>query len=94
MVRGYCPPPQCASCRLQAETVGTPAHLASKLCRDLTKQRQQNAVVAAGAQVLEQTFTAYDAKLRRVRQFKYLGQILAMDNNDLPAMCRNLKEAM
>ena len=44
-------------------------------------------------QALEQIFTAYDAKLRRVEQFKYLDRILAMDNNDLPAMLCNLKKA-
>ena len=51
-------------------------------------------MATAGVQVLGQTFTAYDAEVWRVEQFKYLGRILAMDDNGLPAMCRNLKKAM
>ena len=84
-VRGYCPP-KCKSCGLQVAGADTPPHLASKTCRDLTERRRQHAVAAAGAQALEQKFTAYDSELRRVEQFKYLGRMISMDDNDLPAM--------
>ena len=47
----------------------------------------------AGAQALGQTFIVYDAELKRVEQFKYLGRMLAMDDNNLSAMRRNLKKA-
>ena len=91
-VRGDCLP-KCASCEMQVKTAGTPAHLASKLCKGLTERRQQHTVMAAGVQALGQTFTVYDAELRRVEQFKHLGRMLAMDDNNLPAMRRNLKKA-
>ena len=78
---------------MQVETAGTSAHLASKLCKDLSERRRQHAVAVTGVQALGQTFTAYDAELQRVEQSKYLGRILAMDDTNLPAMCRNLKKA-
>ena len=34
----------------------------------------------------------YDAELRRVEQFRYLSRMLAVDDNDLPAMRPNLKK--
>ena len=54
---------------MQVKTAGTPAHLASKLCKDLTERLRQHAVAAAGNQALGKTFTAYDAELRRMEQF-------------------------
>ena len=48
---------------------------------------------AASADALRHSFTAYNNKLRRVEQFKYLGRVLSMDDNDVPAMRRNLKKA-
>ena len=77
---------------MQVKTAGTPVHLPSKLCKDLAERRQQHAVAATGVQALGQTFTAYDAELSRVEQFKYLGRMLVMDKNDLPAMRCNLEK--
>ena len=37
------------------------------------------------------SFTAYKDNFKCVEQFKYLGRIMSMDNNDVPAMCCNLK---
>ena len=73
--------------------MGMPAHLASTLYLYLAKRRRQHAMAATGAQALGQTFTAYDANLRRVEQFKYLSRMLAMDDNKLRAMRRNLNQA-
>ena len=78
---------------MQVKTAGTLAHLASKLCKDTTKRRRQHTMAAVGVQALGQTFTAYDAELRRVEKFKHLGRILAMDDNNLPTMRHNLKKA-
>ena len=49
-------------------------------------------MAAAGAQALEQSLTVYDEKLKRVKQFKYLGKILPMEDNGLPVMRRNPKK--
>jgi hypothetical protein len=38
-------------------------------------------------------FTAYGEDLERVEVFKYLGRLLAYDNNDSQAMRANLKKA-
>ncbi len=42
---------------------------------------------------LPQSFTAYGDELERVEVFKYLGWLLAYDNNDTQAMQENLKKA-
>ena len=55
-LRGDCPP-KCASCGMQVKTARTTAHLASKLCKDLTERRRQHAVAAAGGQAFGQTRT-------------------------------------
>ena len=86
-------PPKCSSCGLQVETADTLGHLASRTCRGLTAQRRQHEVAAASAAALKHSFTAYNDKLRRVEQFKYLGRVVSMDDNDVPAMRRNLKKA-
>ena len=80
-------------CGLQVATAGTPGHLASRTCRELTAQRRQHEVAAASAAALQHEFSAYNDKLRCVEQFKYLGRVLSMDDNDVPAMRRNLKKA-
>ena len=91
-VAGACPP-KCRSCGLQVGTAGTPGHLASRTCRELTAQRRQHEVAAASAAALQPTFTAYSDELRRMEQFNYLGRVMSMDNNDVPTMRRNLKKA-
>lgn len=49
---------------------------------------------AKGLLVLKRTFTAYgDAELHCVEQFKYLGHILAYNNNNAPVIQWNLKRA-
>ena len=92
VVRGECPP-KCKSCGLQVWTADTSGHLASKTCKDLTAQRQQHSVAAASAAAVQHKFTAYNKELKRVEQFKYLGRMMSMDDNDVPAMRRNLKKA-
>ena len=50
-------------------------------------------LAAASVAALQHTFTAYEDRLHRVEQFKYLGRVMSMDDNDMPAMQRNLKRA-
>ena len=42
---------------------------------------------------LDRGFTAYDEELERVEVFRYLGRLLAYDDNDLQAVRSNLKKA-
>ena len=48
---------------------------------------------ADAARALNVVFTAYDVELERVEVFKYLGRLLAMDDNDVKAIRANLKKA-
>ena len=53
---------------------------------------QHEATVDA-ARALEVQFTVYGEELERVEVFKYLGRLLAFDDNDVQAMRCNLKKA-
>ena len=84
---------KCRLCGMQVSTVGTPAHEASKTCQQMAAARRQHAIVAQGKADLRQTFTAYSEPLKRVYQFKYLRRIVSYDDNDTPAVRRNVKRA-
>ena len=54
--------------------------------RGLHAQKVQHASAAASAKALERRFTTYRAaELRQVKVFKYLGRMVAFDDNDAPA---------
>ena len=59
----------------------------------MSAARLQHAVAAESLTALRQTFSAYDEVLSCVRQFKYLGHIVSYDENDTPAIRRNIKKA-
>jgi hypothetical protein len=74
--------------------IGTPAHEGTKTCRRMTAQRGQHVVAAADMRAASHRFMAYGAdELRSVERFCYLGRLLSHDDNDVPAMRRNLKLA-
>ena len=50
-------------------------------------------MAAESLAALRQTFSAYDKVLSCVRQFNYLGRIVSYDDNDTPAIRRNIKKA-
>jgi hypothetical protein len=47
------------------------------MCKDKVARKVQYAAVEHAHKALQQTFTAYGAKLERVEVFKYLGRVLA-----------------
>jgi len=53
---------------------------------------QHEAAVKAG-RALDRGFTAYGDELERVEVFRYLGRLLAFDDNNLQAVRSNLKKA-
>ena len=55
------------------------------------RREQKQAAVESGLS-LEVVFTAYGEQLERVDVFKYLGRLLAMDDNDMQAVRSNLKK--
>jgi hypothetical protein len=62
------------------------------MCKDGVARKVQYAATAHAHKALQQTFTAYGAELERVEVFKYLGRLLAYDNNDARAVRGNLKK--
>ena len=68
------------------KALGSSRHEESALCRNKVAQLEQHKSAAASVNALEHRFMAYRAKLSRVERFKYLGHILLMDDNSVPAM--------
>ncbi|EJK71208.1 hypothetical protein THAOC_07375 [Thalassiosira oceanica] len=83
--------PKCPRCDMQTNFANSPNHERSKLCREGAERKAQYAAAAANARALEVEFTAYGETLERVEVFKYLGRIMAMDDNDMHAVRHNLK---
>ena len=62
-------------------------------CREGYERKVQHKAAVDAARALEQTFTAYGEELERVEVFKYLGRLLAYDDNDVQAVRASLKKA-
>ncbi len=62
-------------------------------CKDGVARKVQHAAAKRAHLTLRQTFTAYGKELERVEVFKYLGRLLAYDDNDTQAVRNNLKKA-
>ena len=56
------------------------------MCKDGVARKVQYAAAKRTHKALQQTFMAYRVELERVEVFKYLGRLLAYDNNDARAM--------
>ena len=56
-------------------------------------QKEQHEAAINSARALEQRFSAYWVMLERVEVFKYLGHLLAFDDNDAQAVQANLRKA-
>ncbi|KAL7425411.1 hypothetical protein ACHAXH_000004, partial [Discostella pseudostelligera] len=91
---GSLPYPQCPRCRMQtsAEALNR-GHQQTVLCRGLFDQQMQHEAVARSQDALQQGFFCGGDDLERVEVFKYLGRMLAYDDNDTQAMRANLKKA-
>jgi hypothetical protein len=68
-------------------------HQRTQLCREGWDKKVQHEAAETARVALTQSFTAYEDELERVEVFKYLGWLLAYDNNDTQAMQGNLKKA-
>ena len=53
----------------------------------------QHRAAVNSARSLDHEFSAYGETLERVEVFKYLGRLLAFDDNDVQAVRSNLKKA-
>jgi hypothetical protein len=68
-------------------------HYNTAMCEDGVARKVQYAAAKCAHLALQQLFTAYGDELERVEVFKYLGRLLAYNNNDARAVRENLRKA-
>ncbi len=68
-------------------------HQRTQLCQDGWDKTVQHEATETAMVTLAQLFTAYRDELERAEVFKYLGQLLAYDDNNTQPMQENLKKA-
>ena len=87
--------PKCERCAMQtSDEAYQRGHMTSGVCREGMERIVQREAAVNSARALEVIFTAYyGEELERVEVFKYLGRLLAMDDNDMQAVRANLKKA-
>jgi exonuclease III len=83
---------KCERCGMQVSPLAN-NHERSAHCWDGWAKRLQHEAAEHSAQALDAVFTAYGEELERVEVFKYLGRLLAYDDNDAQALRGNLKKA-
>ncbi len=92
--KGTVPLPRCERCGVQTERGALYGwHQHTQLCQNGWDKKVQHEATETARVTLAQSFTAYVDELERVEVFKYLGRLLAYDNNDTQAMQGNLKKA-
>jgi hypothetical protein len=90
---GSLPLPQCNRCGLQIlYAAKNGGHYIAAMCKDGVARKVQYEAAERMHLALQQLFTAYGDELERVEVFKYLGRLLAYDNNDAPAVRGNIKK--
>jgi hypothetical protein len=91
---GTVPYPKCKRCGMQTK-VGAlyGKHQRTWPCREGWERKKQHEATETAQVALARTFTAYGEDLKRVEVFKYLGRLLAYDDNNSQAMRANLKKA-
>jgi hypothetical protein len=67
-------------------------HQRTQLCQNRWVKKVQHEAVETARVTLPQPFTVCGDELERVRVFKYLGRLLAYDDNDTQAVQGNLKK--
>jgi hypothetical protein len=92
-VEGSLPLPQCDRWGLQITYAAIKSwHFETVMCKDGVGKKAQHAVAERAHLAFYQTFRGYGEKLEMVKVFKYLGRLLAYDNNDARAVRGNLKK--
>jgi hypothetical protein len=86
--------PQCNRCGLQIlyKTMND-RHYETALCKDRVARKVHHAAAERAHLALQNTFTAYGKGIERVEVFKYLGRLLAYNNNNSQVVHWNLKKA-
>jgi hypothetical protein len=84
--------PRCERCAMQVNPA-YPQHIWTKECQTGVERKQQRKLVVSAALALRRQFTVHGDALERVEVFKYLGCLLAQDNNDAQAVRQQLRKA-
>ena len=85
--KGSVPLLRCERCGMQTE-VGAlyGRHQRIRLCQERWEWKMQHEAAEAAKVALAQSFTVYGDNFERVEVFKYLGRLLAYNDNDTQAM--------
>jgi hypothetical protein len=70
-----------------------PRHRLSKECQVGVEWKKQRVAAVTLALALRQQFSVNGEVLERVEVFKYLRRLLAQDNDDIQAICAQLRQA-
>ncbi len=70
-----------------------PQHRLSKECQIGAEQRHQRETAVASALALRQQFMVHRDVLEWVEVFKYLGRLLSQDDDDIQAICAQMRKA-
>jgi len=84
--------PRCMKCGLFQRDVGR-RHQASRGCQEAQANRQRFLDSKVQETAREVVFMVNGVPIKTVREFKYLGRMLEDNDDDLPAVERNLKRA-
>ncbi len=84
--------PRCDRCAMQVNPA-YPRHIWTKECQTRVERKQQRKLAVSAALALCRQFTVHGDALERVEVFKYLGHLLAQDDNDAQAIRQQLRKA-
>ena len=68
-------------------------HQGTKACKTMSAAKMQREAASKSATALGHKFYAYGEELEQVEVFKYLGRLVAFDDNNTHAVQGNLKKA-
>jgi hypothetical protein len=83
---------RCERCDMQVHPL-YPRHQLSKECQVGVERRGQREAAVTAALAFRQQFTIHGDVLERVEVYKYLGRMMAQDDDDTQAVCAQLRKA-
>jgi hypothetical protein len=84
--------PRCTYCGMQTDPA-VRGHWRTESCSIGTERRVQREAAVTSALALRCTFTVHGDVLERVEVFKYLGRLLAQDDDDVQAVRQQIRKA-
>jgi hypothetical protein len=84
--------PWCEQCRMHANPA-YPCHIRTKECGARVDRQLQRESAVFSALALRRKFTINGSVLERIKVFKYLGCLLAQDNDDAQAIWQQMRKA-